>query len=434
MNDLPSAELQDAALAGRMLRLAGAAVRGLSPKQTHGYWRNLVDRFPEEPAYAIRYASQLLLTESWEELDAVTGWASRYRSAELDLCLVDAALARADIEGCQIRIGAFLGQHGDSAALKVRLYNLQLLQGDYGAAEAAAAELAALVPEEGLRATYLADRARCLGRLRDSWMGNDQGKRDYDILVINLDADAVRLERVVGQLLGASFTRIPGVKGAQLPELALRSLTREQGEMQKGTLGCFLSHLVAWERVTASGRPALILEDDAWLLAGVPPSTAALNLPAGFDLVFANERMSPEAAVYPQADMATVPVGTSVRTKTRGWSSAGTDGYFVSPKGAKKLLSLVQRDGMAGDVDWRLLSYALTEKQRTRLVGSGGFAAGALAFHERQHSGPGRIRAAVLSPAIIRQFAGGSVRLWDNALPHSHMAVAKSLLAQRPGV
>lgn len=425
---MPSAKSHDDALAGRILRLASASVGRLAPRRTHAFWRNMMARFPDEPAYAVRYVSELLLTESWTALDDAAGWAGRYHAPELDLRLVDAALARADVEQGENRIRQYLGRHGSSAALSMRLYSLHLLQRDYGGAEAVAVELASLVPAEKRQAAYLAQRARFLGQLSSDWSRNGHGQRDFDIHVINLDSDTVRLERVEKQLHGADYARIAGVKGAQLPELALKTLTGNQGSMQKGTVGCFLSHLVAWERVAAGGRPALVLEDDAWLLAGVPPSVAALNLPEGFDLVFANERMSPDSLRYPKGEIGTIPVGASVRTKKPGWSSVGTDGYFVSPKGAKKLLAMLARDGIAGDVDWRLLSYALTESQRARLR-AGGFAANAIAFHEGQHTRQHRIRASVLSPAIIRQFAGGSVRLWDNALPHSHMAAARSLVA-----
>src|SRR5690606_16782429 len=107
------------------------------------------------------------------------------------------------------------------------------------------------------------------------------------------------------------------------------------GHMQKGTVGCFLSHVAAWEAVRRSGRTTLVLEDDAWLIAGLPPSLAELPLPRGFDLCFVNERMASSGHRYSEQDFLTRSVGAVAGGKPRDWSSAGTDGYFVSPKGAR---------------------------------------------------------------------------------------------------
>jgi hypothetical protein len=88
---------------------------------------------------------------------------------------------------------------------------------------------------------------------------------------------------------------------------------------------------------------------------------------------------------------------------------------------------MVERDGIAGDVDWRLISYGLSAEQRRSVVARGGFAGAAVSFHEAFHSASSSLKAYVLVPPIIRQFVGGSVRLWDNALAHSHMATLKTV-------
>lgn len=433
MNDSTesSAKASDVALAGFMRNLANAAARGLPPKKARLIWRNLIDRFPQEEDYACRYVSELLLAENWDEIDSFRAEKKHYTSSALDLRFIDAALARGDTALSQALISSFLSLYGNTPHLCVRRHDQHLLQGNFVAAEADALELAALVPAQGSRARSLAERASYLGRRNAEWAPYNGHAKDFDVYVINLDSDTVRMERVAKQLRDAPFIRIPGVKGSYLPDLVLSGVTQKHGQLQKGTVGCYLSHIVAWERIATSGRTGLVLEDDAWLLAGVPASLASIGLPADFDIVFANERMSPSRPAYPAGGPVTMRVATVVRTKPSHWNSPGTDGYFVSPKGARRLLALAHEDGITGDVDWRLLSYAFTERQRTSVRARGGFVSKAMTFHEQFHARPRRIKAYVLTPAIVRQFTGGSVRLWDNALPHSHLEVVKAGIAHR---
>ncbi len=409
---------------------ATIAAVGLPPKKSHALWRSLAKRFPGDARFVVRLVSELLMTESWAEIEQIAKDAARYSSPELDLRLIEVALARGDAIECNRLVDGFVRAHGSRPQLEVRQYELCILQGNFAKAHAIALALAASLPDEVTRATYLADRAKSLGNLKTSWAKTGRAD-DFDIYVINLDSDVIRFARIAKQLEGTSFLRIPGVRGAYLPDGVLRYLTRDQGNMQKGTVGCFLSHLVAWERVASSGRPGLVLEDDAWLLAGAPPSIACLHLPPSFDLVFANERMSPNKASYPENGLQSLTLGAAVRTKDAEWGAVGTDGYFVSPKGARKLLALADRDGIAGDIDWRLLSYALTERQRAAVIQAKGFAADALKFHQAHRKGSNRIKAFTLSPAIVRQFHGGSVRMWDNKLPHSHLAAVRKVHAKR---
>ncbi len=125
-----------------------------------------------------------------------------------------------------------------------------------------------------------------------------------------------------------------------------------------------------------------------------------------------------------------VSAETAAGSKADGWTSAGTDGYFVSPSGARRLLALVEADGIAGDVDWRLISYSLQPRTRQALIARGGFRGNALQFHEAVRDEQ-TIRAYVLHPALVRQFDGGSVRLWDNAMSHAHFTLVSDKLAAR---
>ena len=53
--------------------------------------------------------------------------------------------------------------------------------------------------------------------------------------------------------------------------------------MTAGALGCFESHVHAWERVVAEGTPAVIFEDDVVLRDDFDPwmSRVLENLPSG---------------------------------------------------------------------------------------------------------------------------------------------------------
>ncbi len=419
--------------ADTVVRVALHASHALSRSEALGLWRNIVSRFPNEPRLAARYIDELLLVEAWQELDAFQPTARAHASAAIDLRYVDAAIARLQVDSAEAMLEELQARDGDSAALLLRRYSLEMLRRRFEAAERTAHSLLRFRHDKQ-RVADMVMAARRYGSIERTWRETHPVKRDYDVLLINLDADTARLGRMQRQLDGIAYTRIPGVKGAHLPDHALRSLTRGIAHMQKGTVGCFLSHVAAWEAVAKSGRISLILEDDAWIIAGLPPSLAELSLPRGFDLSFVNERMSGSGHRDSERVFETRSVGAVARGKPRTWSAAGTDGYFISPKGARKLLSLVQRDGLAGDVDWRLISYSLTPRQRERSIARGGFAGAALGLHEQVRCGEGRIHASALHPPLVRQFAGGSVRLWDNELSHSHMALTHALATERtPG-
>lgn len=415
----------------RIAALARSATHGLSRPKTLALWRNFIARFPKEVSYARQYVLELLLTEGWPELDAFEATARRYKSTELDLNYIDAALARLELDSARRRLSQYVRRHGTSLPYLLREYGFNCLAGDFANAEVIARQLKSLRSVDDLPARQLGRRAKFYGQLHERWRPADNPPLDYDIFVINLDSDTLRMERMRKQLGDVPYTRIPGVKGAYLPAYVLRAVSQNQGHLLKGTMGCFLSHIALWEKVAAGTRNALVLEDDASVIAGLPPSLAALRLPDDFDVTFVNERMHPANFRFPAASFRTAETNEVAKTKPANWSSAGTDGYFISPKGARTLLALIERDGIAGDVDWRLVSYSLTRPERTAIIKRGGFAGQSLAYHERFRSSSKRLRCHVLLPALVRQFAGGSVRLWDNELPHAHMAAVQTILAKR---
>jgi len=88
------------------------------------------------------------------------------------------------------------------------------------------------------------------------------------ILLINLESDEERLRFQSSQFeqLGLSFERIPAISSSDIPDsLYANESSSWQRKLRKAELACFLSHKKAWEAVSDSEIPILILEDDVVL-------------------------------------------------------------------------------------------------------------------------------------------------------------------------
>lgn len=237
------------------------------------------------------------------------------------------------------------------------------------------------------------------------------------VLVINRAADAARLARfaAAADRLGIAFERVEAVDGhdpatdlsrwsALLPE-------RFNGadRIKPGAFACALSHARAWERIAATGRAALVCEDDAVLL-GPPPAP-----PEGADLLLCGARIAewrgraepPEPVAAALAGMA----ARGARPGAGGLSRApGLEAAAVSPEGARRLLSLLARDGVRSGVDWLILGWATQAARRPPWPEFAGLAAGPLAAFvagapaARCAPGPSAIRHGVTRPlAALRR-------------------------------
>ena len=92
------------------------------------------------------------------------------------------------------------------------------------------------------------------------------------VFVINLDKNPERLAWIQEQLdsMGIKFERFPAVLGSALSSAEyrqatspFRSLMAYGATLEKGEVGCALSHMAVYRRIVAEGLPfALILEDD----------------------------------------------------------------------------------------------------------------------------------------------------------------------------
>ena len=122
------------------------------------------------------------------------------------------------------------------------------------------------------------------------------GGRPDMLFLINLDDAQARRESMSAQLqaLGLAHERI-GVdfrrsSHAQIDAwIATRfpGLTFDHGDVSTAEIGCWASHLCAWQALAESDRPACtVLEDDLTLDAALPEVIGMLSREPGLDLVF----------------------------------------------------------------------------------------------------------------------------------------------------
>jgi tetratricopeptide (TPR) repeat protein len=250
---------------------------------------------------------------------------------------------------------------------------------------------------------------------------------DYAVLVINLDEHADRLKQFLARFGagGPTVHRVPGVRGRHLPDLAAARLTDKDGPDFKGTLGCFLAHVAAWERMLTLDLPhALIAEDDARLVLPLPADTAILDLPPDYDLCFSNRglELSPTASADDQDNIVYHPLRSVLVGGTV--TAPGGYGYFLSRAGAEKLLRFVERDGFFGDLDWRLVAYS-TERDLLTSLDRTGLASTALLAQWRIIGGDERLRSYAMFPCLVEPGRKGSTRVADNRRRHVQRAEAE---------
>lgn len=159
------------------------------------------------------------------------------------------------------------------------------------------------------------------------------------ILVISLERSIERRERVKEQLnkISIQWDFLNAVDGYALPKMPASydcaKVKRLQGyELTPGEVGCFLSHIKAWEACIAAQRPTLVFEDDFIL----GPNFEAvlldlLEIPNEWDLV----RLS---GIYKTKDSLLVQRGLYDLVQNLG-DPCGTACYLLNPHAAQVLIN-----------------------------------------------------------------------------------------------
>lgn len=157
------------------------------------------------------------------------------------------------------------------------------------------------------------------------------------IFVINMECAKERraiMETRLGELgLAAEF--IPAVEGARLDRKTLIS-PASAAHLSNGELGCYLSHIRAWEEIRKRQISySVVMEDDVVINPNMMRILADLiNLDFNFDAV----RLS---ALKPQKGrvISRLTGGESVMLPTK--NPSGAQGYLVTFSGARKLLTVL---------------------------------------------------------------------------------------------
>jgi GR25 family glycosyltransferase involved in LPS biosynthesis len=391
-------------------------------------WKNIVKRFPGNDAIADQYLTELILVEDWVSIEEFWDTSRGIYSPTMQLKIAMTSILTGHTDIALRRVNELKTKYPQilqNYAIHA-LFDLAIADRNYDEAlKIYSKNLEILTDHVNVKKLIFYKKQNEL------WNKNITNPLDYNIYLINLDRDETRLARSLKQINCPTVNRIPGVKGSYLPDWALNILTNGIGAQLKGTCGCFLSHVSAWEEFLKQDRVdvALILEDDACVLYGLPNLISDLKFPNDFDICFANERM--QAMENDFSGFKLLKIEDVVKTKPDDWSSAGTDAYFISRKGANRLLQMISVDGIAGDIDWRLIFYSLSNGLVYEAAKNQGFFGRSLEFHLLQTVSMEKIEAYALQPALVRQFAAGSVRLWDNKMPSADIEQVNSFLRKR---
>lgn len=211
--------------------------------------------------------------------------------------------------------------------------------------------------------------ADAVDRPRAGTVARASAALDYPVRVINLDRDVERLDRIRGWYAeqGVTLTRFPGIVGADLDPLQRFLFVPPGEDALPGTVGCALSHIGVWlEIAEGDDDHALILEDDAKPIRALPRSAYQIA-PADFDVLFVNHRMLPATLRRQAHPSPALTLIDALQARTPQQKGIGADGYFVSKRGARKLIAAAHQDRFMGHVDRQLITYGLTAEDCERL-------------------------------------------------------------------
>jgi len=176
------------------------------------------------------------------------------------------------------------------------------------------------------------------------------------VVVVNLDSDGDRLARLTPDpaLQNMRFIRVSAIRGASIAR-AVAGFIPGADTSRPGTLGCFLSHVRAWETILDEGLDgAIILEDDVILVRPLA-ECHALAKAQGVDMVFVNNRMAltqPSDEARADNEGFCSVVDAIMARKDLNQLACGFDGYYLSREGARRLIEVVASTGVSFDVDW----------------------------------------------------------------------------------
>jgi len=211
--------------------------------------------------------------------------------------------------------------------------------------------------------------------LQERILGSAEAEAAPIVHCINLDRSTQRMVRCTELYRDkAELRRIPAVSGNDLPDYLLRRITINPA-VPISAVGCSLSHIAVWERIAAtdeSDSPGIIVEDDGlpiWVSHTTWGIVQQLMQRQELDLLYIHNNVSLlESSIRefsPGWRPAALPFQAGLerfmkykRNLPAGW---GLYGYCLSVSGARKLLALLERDGLTNHIDWQTFLYSATD-------------------------------------------------------------------------
>ena len=163
-------------------------------------------------------------------------------------------------------------------------------------------------------------------------------QRLIEVHYINLSraTDRRRFMEAQARLRGIELVRFHAIDAGALPDQALKRLTgRWERPITRPELAAFLSHEALWRMAASTSQGLVVLEDDSVISAAFGASLAAL--PDGFDLI--NFETVGRRKFFSKKS---VPFGSDRQVTQLLRDKSGAGAYFVSPQGARVLLTLCE--------------------------------------------------------------------------------------------
>jgi len=167
------------------------------------------------------------------------------------------------------------------------------------------------------------------------------------IFVINLARSTDRLEFQRRQLgaLGQSYERVEAVSADKASPMRTEAYWESwERPLMATERACLMSHVAVWERIARTGKPALVLEDDAVLSRRLPSLLRALEGMTGMDHLSLEVRGRKKLLGRRPRDI--LPGLQLLRLYQ---DRTGAAAYVLWPEGARKLLSRASRGAALAD-------------------------------------------------------------------------------------
>ncbi len=164
-------------------------------------------------------------------------------------------------------------------------------------------------------------------------------------LVINLESAPERLRFQEWQLsqIGVEFERQKAISAKEIPKLPARYWASWERPLRPAERAAFISHRQSWLRILDSGRPALILEDDAVL-------SAFAALLAGFQKAANAEHITLEVRARRKlVAREIIQLSNSIGIRRLYQDRSGAAAYILTPSGAQKLLTATENKAGLAD-------------------------------------------------------------------------------------